>query len=65
MDKKPEQNFCPGFELYTPEEIGRTYYRIVVEGTPTPFPEVPNSMGIGKNMVGLSNPIYFNFDPEF
>ena len=49
----------------TPEEVGRTYYRIAVEGTPTPFPEVPNSMGISKNMVGLSNPIYFNFDPEF
>ncbi|SFT36232.1 Predicted metal-dependent phosphoesterase TrpH, contains PHP domain [Algoriphagus locisalis] len=49
----------------TPEEIGRTYYRIVVEGTPTPFPEVPNSMSISKNMIGLSNPIYFNFDPEF
>ncbi|MBN7803531.1 CehA/McbA family metallohydrolase [Algoriphagus aestuariicola] len=49
----------------TPEEIGRTYYRIAVEGTPTPFPEVPNSMGISKNRVGLSNPIYFNFDPEF
>lgn len=51
--------------LDTPDEIGRTYYRIAVEGTPTPFPEVPNSMGISKNMVGLSNPIYFNFDPEF
>ncbi|UZD22279.1 CehA/McbA family metallohydrolase [Algoriphagus halophytocola] len=49
----------------TPEETGRTYYRIAVEGTPTPFPEVPNSVGISKNMVGLSNPIYFNFDPEF
>ena len=49
----------------TPEEVGRTYYRIAVEGTPTPFPEVPNSMSISKNMVGLSNPIYFNFNPEF
>ena len=49
----------------TPDEIGRTYYRIAVEGSPTPFPEVPNSMSISKNMLGLSNPIYFNFDPEF
>jgi len=48
-----------------PREIGRTYYRIAVEGTPTPFPQVPNSTSISKNMVGLSNPIYFNFDPEF
>ena len=47
------------------EEIARTYYRIAVEGPATPFPEVPNSMSISKNMVGLSNPIYFNFDPEF
>ncbi len=49
----------------TPEENGRTYYRVVIEGTATPFPEVPNSMGISKNMLGLSNPIYFNFDPNF
>lgn len=49
----------------TPEEIGRTYYRIAVEGPATAFPEVPNSMSISKNMLGLSNPIYFNFDPEF
>jgi hypothetical protein len=49
----------------TPEEIGRTYYRIAVEGPATPFPEVPNSMSISKNMLGLSNPIYFNFDPKF
>ena len=47
------------------EEIARTYYRIAVEGPATPFPEVPNSMSISKNMVGLSNPIYFNFDPDF
>ncbi len=48
-----------------PEEIGRTYYRIAVEGTPTPFTKVPSFMGISKNRIGLSNPIYFNFDPEF
>lgn len=51
--------------LDKPEETGRTYYRVTVEGTATPFPEVPNSMDISKNMVGLSNPIYFNFDPNF
>lgn len=48
-----------------PEEIDRTYYRIAVEGPATPFPEVPKSTSISKNMVGLSNPIYFNFDPSF
>jgi hypothetical protein len=48
-----------------PEEIGRTYYRIAVEGPASPFPEVPKSTSISKNMVGLSNPIYFNFDPSF
>lgn len=49
----------------TPVTIGRTYYRIVVEGPPTDYPQVPGSMKLSENMVGLSNPIYFNFDPSF
>lgn len=49
----------------TPEQIGRTYYRVEVEGAPTPYPQVPKSMALSGNMVGLSNPIYFNFDPQF
>ncbi|MCC9138038.1 CehA/McbA family metallohydrolase [Pontibacter silvestris] len=49
----------------TPETLGRTYYRIVVEGPPTAYPQVPESMTLSENMVGLSNPIYFNFDPNF
>lgn len=49
----------------TPASLGRTYYRVVVEGTPTPYPQVPESMTLSGNMVGLSNPIYFNFDPNF
>lgn len=43
----------------------RTYYRVTVEGPPTPYPQVPGSMKLSGNMVGLSNPIYFNFDPNF
>jgi len=49
----------------TPATIGRTYYRVVVEGPPTPYPQVPGSMALSGNTVGLSNPIYFNFDPNF
>jgi hypothetical protein len=49
----------------TPETLGRSYYRVVVEGPPTAYPEVPESMPLSENMVGLSNPIFFNFDPNF
>ena len=49
----------------TPATIGRTYYRVTVEGPPTAYPQVPGSMALSGNMVGLSNPIYFNFDPNF
>jgi hypothetical protein len=49
----------------TPKSIGRTYYRVEVEGPPTAYPQVPNSVALSGNMVGLSNPIYFNFDPNF
>ena len=49
----------------TPANAGRTYYRVQVEGTPTPYPAVPGSMALSGNMIGLSNPIYFNFDPSF
>lgn len=49
----------------TPATPGRTYYRVVVEGTPTAYPQVPQSAALSGNMVALSNPIYFNFDPNF
>ncbi|MBD8065158.1 PHP domain-containing protein [Devosia sp. PTR5] len=42
-----------------------TYYRVEVMGPQAPYPEVPNSMALSQNMVALSNPIYFNFDPSF
>ena len=49
----------------TPAAIGRTYYRVEVEGPSTPYPQVPGSVALSGNMVGLSNPLYFNFDPNF
>jgi hypothetical protein len=49
----------------TPATLGRTYYRVTVEGPATPYPQVPGSVILSGNMVGLSNPIYFNFDPNF
>lgn len=49
----------------TPNVEGRTYYRVIVEGTNTPYPQVPKSMALSEKMVALSNPIYFNFDPNF
>ena len=48
-----------------PASLGRTYYRIVVEGKPADYPQVPGSMALTGNMVALSNPICFNFDPNF
>ncbi|EHQ29103.1 CehA/McbA family metallohydrolase [Mucilaginibacter paludis] len=48
-----------------PQVLNRAYYRVVVEGPQTPYPQVPGSMALSGNMVGLSNPIYFNFDPNF
>jgi hypothetical protein len=49
----------------TPSAQGRSYYRVEIEGPQAPFPEVPNSMAQSQNMVALSNPIYFNYDPDF
>jgi len=49
----------------TPAAIGRTYYRVTVQGPQTAYPEVPQSMALSGDMIGLSNPIYFNFDPNF
>jgi hypothetical protein len=49
----------------TPLKATRTYYRVEVQGPPTPYPQVPGSMALSGNMLGLSNPIYFNFDPRF
>lgn len=49
----------------TPAAVGRTYYRVTVEGPATAYPQIPGSMALSGNMVGLSNPIYFNFDPDF
>ena len=49
----------------TPVILGRTYYRVEVHGPSTPYPQVPLSASLSGDMVGLSNPIYFNFDPNF
>ena len=57
---KPEAEFTD-----TPPIDLRTYYRVEVEGPATPYPEVPGSMKLSGTMLGLSNPIYFNYDPKF
>lgn len=49
----------------TPTLSGRSYYRVVVEGPVAPYPQVPGAAGLAGTMVGLSNPICFNFDPAF
>jgi hypothetical protein len=58
--KTPQVEFAD-----TPAAIGRTYYRVTVEGRPGPYPQVPVFNQLAGNMVALSNPIYFNFDPNF
>lgn len=49
----------------TPAATGRSYYRVEVEGPQTPYPQVPVSSVLSGKMVALSNPITFNFDPDF
>ncbi len=49
----------------SPVLINRSFYFALVEGPSTDYPQVPGSMKVTGNMVGLSNPIYFNFDPKF
>ncbi|WDQ98388.1 CehA/McbA family metallohydrolase [Devosia sp. J2-20] len=49
----------------TPATGERNYYRVEIEGPQAPYPEVPNSMAQSQNMVALSNPLYFNYDPSF
>ena len=49
----------------TPDILERSYYRVTVEGPIDPYPQVPGSMEFSEKTVGLSNPIYFNFDPNF
>ena len=49
----------------TPDANERSYYRVEITGSQAAYPEVPNSMAQSQNMVALSNPIYFNYDPDF
>ena len=58
--KKPVVEFTD-----TPAALGRSYYRVTVEGPVNDFPQVPMSKSLSGNMVGLSNPVFFNFDPNF
>jgi hypothetical protein len=48
-----------------PKLTERMYYRLIVEGPQSDYPQVPGSMKVSGNMIALSNPIYFNFDPKF
>lgn len=49
----------------TPPAQGRSYYRVEILGPQTPYPAVPHSMARSGDMVALSNPVYFNYDPAF
>jgi len=62
-DTNPSTNSVSFTDI--PAATARTYYRVEVDGPQTPYPQVPNSMALSGNMVALSNPIYFNFDPDF
>lgn len=48
-----------------PPAATRSYYRVEVHGPQTPYPQVPLSATLSGDMIALSNPIYFNFDPNF
>jgi hypothetical protein len=49
----------------TPSTQQRSYYRVEVSGQQIAYPEVPISATLSSDMIALSNPIYFNFDPTF
>lgn len=48
-----------------PTSEERTYYRVEIRGKKNKYPGVQWSTWLGRNLVGLSNPIYFNYDPDF
>lgn len=48
-----------------PAPSERTYYRVEIRGSVPPYPQVPNATAVAGDMVALSNPLYFNFDPAF
>lgn len=48
-----------------PPAAGRSYYRVEVRGEQTPYPQVPNAAALSGKMIALSNPVFFNFDPDF
>lgn len=49
----------------TPARAERTYYRVEIRGAVPHYPQVPNAVAVAGDMVALSNPLYFNFDPAF
>lgn len=49
----------------TPSPTERSYYRVEVRGSVPPYPQVPNATAVAGDMVALSNPLFFNFDPAF
>lgn len=49
----------------TPSLAERSYYRVEIRGAVPPYPQVPNASVVAGDMVALSNPLYFNFDPAF
>lgn len=57
--------FAPGQQELrfsdVPPVSGRSYYRILLTGLPSLFPEAPASSLLALNTVAHSNPIYFNF----
>ena len=49
----------------TPDATARSYYRVQVEGPAPASTQVPGAAALSGNMLGLTNPIHFNFDPAF
>lgn len=45
----------------TPATDERSYYRVEVQGAPSPYLQAPLSPVLSTGMLALSNPIYFNF----
>ncbi len=62
----PTSGTTPTVEFVdTPAADARSYYRVEVTGAPAEYPEVPFSTVLSGSMIGLSSPLYFNYDPAF
>ncbi|WP_176086715.1 CehA/McbA family metallohydrolase [Martelella sp. HB161492] len=48
-----------------PAQDATSYYRVEIDGPQAIYADIPYSMAQSAQKVALSNPLYFNYDPDF